>query len=287
MSQQITLTAAMRANLLSLQTTQKLMDGTQQKLATGLKVNTPLDNPASYFAASGMRLRANDLGDLKDAMGNAIQVIKTSTTAVQGIQTLLKTAKGVIESARTAAATDRASLGARFDEILRQIDEMARDSDFQGISLVGSLGSTATLDVLFDNRVGRSSASRLTVVGFAATYTALGTSGVTSANARWSQNSGANLNSVLNSQLATISRAFAYLEAKAAGLAANLAVISARLDYSTNMGNVLKEGADKLTLADTNEEGANMLALQTRQQLGVTSLSLASQANQSVLRLFG
>lgn len=287
MSQQITLTAAMRANLLSLQTTQKLMDGTQQKLATGLKVNTPLDNPASYFAASGMRLRANDLGDLKDAMGNAIQVIKTSTTAVQGIQTLLKTAKGVIESARTAAATDRASLGARFDEILRQIDEMARDSDFQGINLVGRLGSTATLDVLFDNRVGRSSASRLTVVGFAATYTALGTSGVTSANARWSQNSGANLNSVLNSQLATISRAFAYLEAKAAGLAANLAVISARLDYSTNMGNVLKEGADKLTLADTNEEGANMLALQTRQQLGVTSLSLASQANQSVLRLFG
>jgi hypothetical protein len=50
------------------------------------------------------------------------------------------------------------------------------------------------------------------------------------------------------------------------------------------MVNTLKEGADKLTLADTNEEGANMLALQTRQQLGVTSLSLASQAAQSVLR---
>ena len=52
------------------------------------------------------------------------------------------------------------------------------------------------------------------------------------------------------------------------------------------MVNTLVEGAGKLTNADTNEEGANMLLLQTRQQLGVTSLSLASQAAQSVLRLF-
>ena len=49
----------------------------------------------------------------------------------------------------------------------------------------------------------------------------------------------------------------------------------------------LQTGSDNLTLADMNEEGANMLALQTRQQLGIQALSLASQANQSVMRLFG
>jgi flagellin-like hook-associated protein FlgL len=48
----------------------------------------------------------------------------------------------------------------------------------------------------------------------------------------------------------------------------------------------LKSGADNLVLADTNEEGANLLALQTRQQLSSTALSLASQADQQVLRLF-
>ena len=60
-----------------------------------------------------------------------------------------------------------------------------------------------------------------------------------------------------------------------------------RQDFTKNLINLLQIGADSLTLADTNEEGANLLALQTRQQLRTTSLSLASQADQAVLRLFG
>jgi len=58
------------------------------------------------------------------------------------------------------------------------------------------------------------------------------------------------------------------------------------LDLRANMINTLQTGADNLTLADMNEEGANMLMLQTRQSLGTTSLSLAAQAAQSILRLF-
>ncbi|MBO6551235.1 MAG: flagellar protein, partial [Rhizobiales bacterium] len=59
-----------------------------------------------------------------------------------------------------------------------------------------------------------------------------------------------------------------------------------RQDFTKSLINVLETGAANLTLADTNEEGANLLALQTRQQLSSTSLSLASQADQNVLRLF-
>ena len=58
-------------------------------------------------------------------------------------------------------------------------------------------------------------------------------------------------------------------------------------DFTKNLINTLQTGADNLVLADTNEEGANMLALQTRQQLSTTALSLAAQADQAVLRLFG
>jgi flagellin-like hook-associated protein FlgL len=69
-------------------------------------------------------------------------------------------------------------------------------------------------------------------------------------------------------------------------LANNLSIITAREEFSAQMINTLGDGAAKLTEADMNEEGANMLMLQTRQALGTTSLSLASQAAQGVLRLF-
>ncbi len=63
-------------------------------------------------------------------------------------------------------------------------------------------------------------------------------------------------------------------------------IITTRQDFTESLINVLTEGADKLTLADMNEESANMLALQTSQQLAINSLSLASQASQSILKLF-
>ena len=66
----------------------------------------------------------------------------------------------------------------------------------------------------------------------------------------------------------------------------NYSIITTRQDFTESLINVLTEGADKLTLADMNEESANMLALQTRQQLAINSLSLASQASQSILKLF-
>jgi len=65
-----------------------------------------------------------------------------------------------------------------------------------------------------------------------------------------------------------------------------LAVITTRQDFTMNLINTLKDGSTQLIIADKNEEGANLLALQTSQQLGIQALALASQANQSVLRLF-
>ena len=76
------------------------------------------------------------------------------------------------------------------------------------------------------------------------------------------------------------------LRTKSSNLANNLSIVTARQEFTQGMINVLKDGAANLTNADMNEEGANMLMLQTRQALGTTSLSLASQAAQSVLRLF-
>jgi flagellin-like hook-associated protein FlgL len=80
--------------------------------------------------------------------------------------------------------------------------------------------------------------------------------------------------------------ALSFLRTKSSSLSANLSAVTTRQDFTSNMINTLQTGSDNLTLADTNEEGANMLMLQTRQNLGITSLSMASQAAQAVLRLF-
>ena len=77
------------------------------------------------------------------------------------------------------------------------------------------------------------------------------------------------------------------LRSQASSFGSHLSLVEIRTEFTKQMINTLQVGADNLVLADTNEEGANMLALQTRQQLSTTALSLASQADQAVLRLFG
>ncbi|MCJ7833350.1 MAG: flagellin, partial [Deltaproteobacteria bacterium] len=76
------------------------------------------------------------------------------------------------------------------------------------------------------------------------------------------------------------------LRSQAKAFGSNLSIVQTRQDFTKNLINTLQVGADNLTLADMNEESANMLMLQTRQSLGTTSLSIASQAAQAVLRLF-
>jgi flagellin-like hook-associated protein FlgL len=303
MSYEVTLTAAMRSNLLSLQQTATAMGNTQQRLATGKAVNSALDNPVNFFAASAHMERANDLAGRKDGMNEAIQTIQAGNTGITALQSLLGAAKGVMETARTTSTGGYAALYKQFNEIGSQIKQLITDSGYKGTNLLK--GTSIALDVLF-NETG---SNKLTLNGFDAEVSALvGTANVGSvagSNGGFSNMSamtaissfvagtgvGSNvsglsgaafINGVENGLTAMIKT----LSVQAAKMASNLNVINARLDFTNSMINVEKTGSDNLTLADTNQEGANMLMLQTRQQLGTTSLSLASQAAQSVLRLF-
>jgi flagellin-like hook-associated protein FlgL len=91
----------------------------------------------------------------------------------------------------------------------------------------------------------------------------------------------------LDKAFASLTNATTSLQSLASTLGSNLSVVEARRDFTKEMNTILKTGGDQLVLADSNEEGANLLALNTRQQLSQTALSLASQADQGVLRLFG
>jgi len=85
---------------------------------------------------------------------------------------------------------------------------------------------------------------------------------------------------------AILDAALGMLRTASQTLSSNLSVVTARFEFTQNMINTLNTGADNLTLADMNEESANMLMLQTRQALGTSSLGMASDAAQAILRLF-
>jgi flagellin-like hook-associated protein FlgL len=286
----VNLTSAMRANLVSLQQTATLQGQTQQRLATGLKVNSALDNPASYFAAAGYTQRADQLNTLKDSVGEAVQMINASNNGVTSMKSMISSLQGQLTQAGAAIGSSSSgtllqAAADSYNTIIQQMDQLSQtDSTYKGVNF---LKSGTTLTVSFNE----TSTTSIVMSGFDASTGGLGISGgVASASAgstagtltsgNISTTAGiAAVQSSLNSALAT-------LQSDSATLAGNLSILQARQSFMTSMVNTLQDGANNLTAADTNAEGANMLMLQTRQSLGVTSLSLASQAAQSILRLF-
>jgi flagellin len=95
----ITLTAAVRQNLLSLQDTAALLSTTQERLATGKKVNSALDNPTNFFTAAGLDARASDISNLLDSIGNGVQVLQAADTGITSLQQLVDTAKSIANQA--------------------------------------------------------------------------------------------------------------------------------------------------------------------------------------------
>jgi flagellin len=100
----IVLSASVRQNLLSLQSTADLLATTQNRLSTGKKVNTALDNPTNYFTAAGLDNRANDISNLLDGIGNGVQVLQAANTGLTSLQKLVDTAKSIANQVLQAPA---------------------------------------------------------------------------------------------------------------------------------------------------------------------------------------
>ena len=143
----ISLTASMRSNLLSLQNTQSLMDRTQERLSTGKKVNSAIDNPSSYYTAQSLNNRANDLSAFLDSMGQAIQTIKAANEGIETITSFAEQAKAVANTALDTADVDQIkSSQKQFNELLKQIDQLADDSGYKGVNLLEGDELTVTFN---------------------------------------------------------------------------------------------------------------------------------------------
>ena len=342
----ISLTASMRSNLLSLQQTQSLMDTTQERLSTGKKVNSAIDNPSSYYTAQSLTNRASDLSSLLDSMGQAVQTIQAANEGIEAITEFASQAKAIANSANDTSDVDSVeNYMKQFDEILKQIDGIAKDSGYKGVNLLekdqelkvvfnedrsssltvkGDDASSAGLGLEASDGKWVKSADK-TAAAFATSteYTAdsyvrdgsgkiykvasqiedtndkdiqtLVEEGVLVETSYTTETSGGDAGKfvektidkdAISKSITQVEDAVSKLRNMASVFGNNYSIVENREEFTENLINVLEEGADKLTLADMNEESANMLALQTRQQLAINSLSLASQAAQSVLSLF-
>lgn len=281
----IRISAASRDNLLSLQRTSELASRTQNRLATGLKVTSALDDPNAFFKAKGFDSRANDLTNLLSDMNQSVQTIKAADNGIKAIEGLLEQAKAKASQA-SASSTDseREAFRIEFEAVLDQIETVARDSGYNGTNLLAN--SAGTTGESLRTQFNEDNTSSITITGAdfdTSTQTGAGNLAITTTAADdWTVANQANVDTALTE----LTAAFSTVRTKASSFATSLSVVQSRIDFTEDSINNLREGSGKLVLADQNEEGANLLALQTRQQLGTTALSLTAQAEQGVLRLF-
>ena len=236
---------------------------TLDQLNTALQANNltaSVDTTGKLTISASNDFASSTLGGTKGgAIGGTLTSTLTFTTAAAPV-------------ADATSSSTRAGLVSQFNNILSQITTTAQDASYNGVNLLNA----DTLKLVFNEK----STSTLSITGVSFTADGLNLSNLTVGTDFVD-------NASTNGVLATLNQASITLRSQASTFGSNLSVVQNRQDFNKNLINVLQTGSAQLTLADTNEEGANLLALQTRQQLSLTSLSLASQADQAVLRLFG
>jgi len=210
---------------------------------------------ASITSEGKIKIETTNGEDLKitDASGSTANDLGVSGTKTNGVN-------------RNSFVTD-------FNELRTQIDQLAGDASFKGVNL---LQASNDLTVNFNE----DQTSSLTIKSKLLDTSSSGL------NISQQTNSNFASDSSIEAAVAELDAAVSTLRSQSSSFGNSLSIVENRQNFTDSLINTLETGAGKLTLADTNVEGANLLALQTRQSLATTTLSLASQADQNVLRLF-
>jgi flagellin len=307
----VVLSRGIRTNLLSLQGHSANLEISQERLATGKRVNSALDNPLNYFQSDNLRQRGKDLSGLLDQMSIGIETLKVTGKAIEALQRLAESAVGIIRNASTT--TDnliREQARVSYEEIKNQMNQLVQDANFNGKNLLNGGDAAAAYNGAFDLRVSfnETLTTQLDISAINLRATDIGAVGSTiNAGTGWLTLAGGDTapagggfptraaasydspagDPVIQRDLAYLQSYITNIRGAASNFGINLTVLQNRQQFTKDAILTLNTGADGLVLADQNEEGAKLLALQTRQQLSTQALSLANQADQAVLRLFG
>jgi flagellin-like hook-associated protein FlgL len=283
----IILGTATRQNLLALQHINTDLGTTQNHLATGLAVSSALDDAVKFFQSQSLNERAGDLALRKDSIDQGISSLTAATNAAQSAVSVLQQLQGILNTAKTETASQRASATTQFNTLAKQLDTLLNDASYQGLNLVNSTASSLSLQ--FSN----STASKLTIAGQNLLYSKIVTAGKVSKVSNAAKNlvtvgfsAVSNKTSQFDTAFQALQTAIGKVQAAAASIGGNVTFLQTRLDFTSQYIVTLQGGASKLTVADVNQESTNLVTLQTRQSLAIQSLSIATQSEQAVLRLF-
>jgi len=220
-------------------------------------------NGTSGLGSSGAVTATDDGSGHLILSGNS----PNTTFTVSGAE---QAAFGLSGSAVSGTSSTRTTLQGNYNALLKQIDQLAGDASYNGINLLN--GNNLTVNF---NENGTSS---LTIAAVTFDSAGLGLSSIAAG--------GFQSNSTVTGVEASINAAISTVRAQTETFGTNSSTIQTRQTFEQNMINTLQTGASNLVLADQNQESANLLTLQTQQQLEISALSIANQANQSVLKLF-
>ena len=207
----------------------------------------------------------NGSGDLVLSSTSTVFTVGNNATA---------TGLGLTTGPATGTSTTRSSLQTNYNALLTQINQLAADSGYNGVNLIGG----NNLQINFNE----TATSSLTIDGVNFNAAGLGLSSLSGSGAGSFFDS-----SELSSLVTNINTAISNVQTQTETFGTNSSTILTRQTFTTAMINTLQTGASNLVAADQNQESANLLTEQTQQQLEISALSIANQANQSVLKLFG
>jgi flagellin len=205
--------------------------------------------------------------------GSGDLVLTSTATAFTVGSNATSTGLGIGTGAITGTSTTRTSLQSNYNTLLTQINQLASDSGYNGINLIGG----NNLQINFNE----TATSSLTINGVNYNSAGLGLSSVSGASTGSFFDS-----SQLSGLVSNINTAITNVQGQTETFGTNSSTISTRQTFTTNMIDTLQTGASNLVAADQNQESANLLTEQTQQQLEISALSIANQASQSVLKLF-
>ncbi len=238
------------------------------QVSTLAELNTAIGTLSGVTGSASNSAFALNVASSSSQNSLSITSSAAGLTTALGIGAIVGTTQGTAYS--SSPDSTRTSLQSDYNNILGQIDSLAKDASYNGVNLLDG----DDLKVVF-NETGSSSQ---TISGVTFDTAGLGLISVTG--------TGFQSDTTIDSEIEKLDGALSSLRTQASKFGSNLTTVQTRQDFTKNMITTLQTGADNLVLADTNEEGANLLALQTRQQLSTTALSLSAQADQAVLRLF-
>ncbi len=165
----VTLSSSMQSVLLGLKNSTDVIDRTTSRMASGIKVQSPGDDPLVFFRANEHLFRASSLNVRKDEVGEVIQTIKAAKNGSEAILSLVNQAKSIAQSARkTESRLEKDLLRVQYNAILYQIDTLMKDSGYRGVNLLA--GTSHMLKAYFDEN----GASQITIRGFDSSSSGLG-----------------------------------------------------------------------------------------------------------------